>query len=289
MERTSFIHLGQLSSLRFVTLLWVLVVFQSGCRTESPVTYQVQNLGVVTDVLPLVVQPDHSRWRALKLGQTEGEVEALLGKPYRKGPRPRPSEDPNRINLYSWTYGEITFSSFTTKGSFDYSVTFHDGRVHEVRDPWNGKFSQDGRPTVPELLLPANGQAFAHYPRFLDFRWHPSSGVYPIEYEVSIQVLEIAREEAEHFEDYVRKSVERATQEWKAAGATQKTIGESAASYTRILREGQGGSTFFRFLTHDIYLPFSWVGANTGRWRVRATNSKGSSDWSAWRYFDFSD
>ena len=72
--------------------------------------------------------------------------------------------------MYRWYYGEISFKSFTTKGSYDYSVTFHEGRVHEVRDPWNGRFSPDGRPTVPELVLPEASQTLHHYPRFMDFR-----------------------------------------------------------------------------------------------------------------------
>ena len=263
-----------------------------GCATPSPVVpavaYNMQELGVVRDVTPLVVQPDHGKWRQLHAGMTEGEVTALLGNPYRKDPRPAVDAEPGTILLYAWYYGEISFQSFNTKGAYYYTVTFHEGRVRGITDPWQGKFSPDGRPTVPELVLPAAGHTFHHFPRFLDFRWHPSSGVYPVEYEVSVQVLGVDQDESEHYEDYIRKTVDSNRAQWKEDGMTPKAMADMAASFARELREGQGVQQTFQFRTHDIYVPLSWVGANTGRWRVRATNEKGVSEWSAWRYFIFS-
>jgi hypothetical protein len=46
-----------------------------GCSTAPQIApgvpYTVHELGVVKDVLPLVTQPDHGKWRAIKIGQTE--------------------------------------------------------------------------------------------------------------------------------------------------------------------------------------------------------------------------
>ncbi len=270
-------------------MLVAFLIFLSGCRTTAPlIAYQRQDLGVVTDVQPLAVQPDLGKWRSLAVGMSETEVMTVMGKPYQKDPRPAAETNSMAVNLYSWKYGEITFNSFNTKGSYLYAVIFHDGRVHEISDPWNGKVSSDGGPTVPELVLPDAGQTLQHYPRFMDFRWRPSSAAYPIEYEVAIQVLSVTQYEAEHYEDYVRKTVDRSRSEWIAAGQSRKASDEGAAAFARDLRETQGVQLSFAFRTHDIYLPFTWVGANSGRWRVRALNSKGVSEWTAWRYFKFS-
>ncbi len=276
-----------------LALVMSLVLFLcGGCATPSPVVpavaYHMHELGVVTDVLPLVVQPDGAKWRQLRVGLTEGEVTALLGKPYHKDPRPAVDAEPGLRRMYSWEYGEITFKSFTTKGTYRYAVMFHAGLVSEFSDPWHGKFSPDGRATVPELVLPAAGATLHHYPCFLDFRWHPSSGVYPIEYEIAVEVLTIDQFEAEHFEDYIRKTVDGNRPDWQTAGMSKKAMDELALSFAQGLRRNQGVMEAFHFRTHDIYLPLTWVGANTGRWHIRATNEKGTSDWTKWRYFKFS-
>lgn len=270
-----------------------LLLFLCGCGTTAPqmapaaMSY-VRELGVVTDVVPLVVQPDQPKWRQLRVGMTESEVTTLLGKPYHKDPRPAVDAEPGLRHMYSWEYGEITFKSFTTKATYQYAVVFHAGLVSEFSDPWRGKFSPDGRPTVPELVLPAAGATLHHYPRFLDFRWHPSSGVYPIEYEIAVEVLTIDQSEAEHFEDYIRKTVDANRPDWQTAGMSKKDMDEMALSFAQDLRRNQGVMEAFHFRTHDIYLPLTWVGANTGRWHIRATNEKGTSDWTEWRYFKFS-
>ena len=282
-----FRSVGTVASGSVILLAFLILV--SGCRTSAPlIAYQRQDLGFVTDVQPLAVQPDLGKWKSVTVGMTETEVTTVLGMPYQKDPRPAAETNSTAVNLYSWKYGEITFNSFNTKGSYLYAVIFHDGRVHEISDPWNGKFSPDGGPTVPELVLPDVGQTLQHYPRFMDFRWRPSSGAYPIEYEVVIQVLAVTEYEAEHYEDYVRKTVDRSRTEWIEAGQSRKAADEGAVAFARVLRESQGVQLSFSFRTHDIYLPFTWVGANSGRWRIRAVNSKGISEWTAWRYFKFS-
>jgi hypothetical protein len=271
------------------SLIVALLLCLSGCGTTVHETgFFKHDLGVVTGVQPSAVQPDLVKWRALKPGMTEAEVTALLGEPYRKDPRPAPETDTHVRHSYAWEYGAIAFESFTTKGSFRYAVTFHEGRSVEISDPWNGRFSTDGLPTVPELVLPRPGQTFDHYPRFMDFRWQPSSGVYPVEYEIEIEALSVNQSEAENFEDYVRKTVDRNRPSWKADGLSSQRMETLAASFARTLRESRGVVETYEFRTHDIYLPFTWIGANTGRWRIKATNDKGSSAWTDWRFFKFS-
>ncbi len=273
-------------------LVVVVLCGLSGCSTSktqplASSTFQSETTTVIQGAPPRAVQPNLALWRRLKVGMTEGEVTALLGPPQRKDPRPPADTEPNVRHLYGWCYGEISFASFTTSALFDYTVSFHEGVVFEIRDPWNGRFSPDGRPTVPELVLPEAGKTLHHYPRFLDFRWQPSSGVYPIEYEIEIQSLSVSQQEAAHFEDYIRQTVELNRSQWKKDGLSQPDMEEAATSLARDLRKDQGAMQTFRFRTHDLYVPFTWVGANTGRWRVRAANALGASDWTGWRFFTF--
>lgn len=61
------------------------------------------------------------------------------------------------------------------------------GIVSSKTDPFEGRFSFDGRPLQPELIVPQEGQRFDHYPRILDIRWHPVAGEYPIIYDIRIE------------------------------------------------------------------------------------------------------
>ena len=36
-------------------------------------------------------------------------------------------------------------------------------------------------------MTPDDGVKLRHYPRFLDFRWYPSSGEYPMSYTVEVE------------------------------------------------------------------------------------------------------
>jgi hypothetical protein len=244
-----------------------------GCATPKPnYSYQPQHpLRVIADVRPQAVLPDLAKWRALKIGMTEAEVTTLLGKPITKDPRPPADTDPSITHVYRWHYGEIIFHSFNTQGTFYYSVVFHEGRVRDICDPWNGSFSTNGSPTLPELILPEAEKTLDYYPRFMDFRWQPSSGIYPIDYEVTIQVLADSNREL-----------------GESDGLSQTEMHEPAAKPDSQIQREQVVLETYRYRTHDIYLPLTWLGMGPGRWRVRAVNDLGASDWSAWRYFKFS-
>jgi len=124
---------------------------------------------------------------------------------------------------------------------------------------------------LPELTLPEDEKALGYYPRFMDFRWQPSSGIYPIEYEITIQLL-------------VDSNVELG----ETDGLSETEMQERAADSGSPSQRQQSVLETHRFRTHDIYLPFTWAAANPGRWRVRGVNGRGVSDWTAWRYFRFS-
>jgi hypothetical protein len=110
-------------------------------------------------------------------------------------------------------------------------------------DPFNGRFSVDGSPTVPEIIIPADETVFSHYPRIVDCRWFPSSGVYPITYTFELGV-----------------------------------------------KEDRGDRYLDEALDSDLPIPFfmtHFSGAQRGRFRVRARNRIGQSDWSVYHHFKF--
>jgi hypothetical protein len=178
------------------------------------------------------VQPDYDRWRRVGIGMTESEVRDLLGEPRVK--RTGPGKGDGR-----YVYGWIWFASDTFPVPFEFYVIFQNGKAVIKVDPFGGKLSQDGKPTAAVLFTPTKQQQFEHYPRFIDFRWSPSSGTYPMEYIVRIET--------------------EVGSEWKAE----------------------------EFQTSRCYYCTVISGANRVRWKVKAKNSLGESDWSETRFFEF--
>lgn len=203
-------------------------------------------------------QPNYGKWQQVQLDMPRDEILALLGEPlYRQDLDPDslryfPELDSpiGDIFEYVWTYGHLNFAN-PAVGShvFDFSISFRlsTQRVSRIHDPFRGRFSQDGLPTVPELLLPRDGSIWSHYPRFLDLRWLPSSGCYPIHYEIEL--------ESEQFNA-------KASSFYSALPLPTETSG----------------------VPHHAVC---FVGKQRGRWRVRAHNMLGLSKWSDYRYFEF--
>jgi hypothetical protein len=180
---------------------------------------------------PSVIQPPYHLWKQLKRGLTKAEVKQLLGASVGDL-----TDDPNA----AIECGIIQNESPVFPESLSFRIWFSNNRVQEFSDPFNGRFSTNGAPTAPELMVPHDGMVFDHFPRFLDFRWYPASGVYPMNYEVEIQT--------------------RMENEWHSE------IVEVLSPYANT----------------------SFMGANEGRWRVRAKNKKGVGEWSGFRRFAFS-
>lgn len=129
-----------------------------------------------------VVQPNYQKWQLITVGMDEAEVNRLVGPPLERG-----SEDPKLGDVYVCVYGRLGFDRRLFPEPYTFYVIFQNGthRVFQVVDPFEGDFAgPDGWPTIPKLIYPADRAEFDHYPRYLDLRWKPSSGIYPMEYEV---------------------------------------------------------------------------------------------------------
>ena len=118
-------------------------------------------------------QPDYGKWRSITNGMTKDEVRAVLGDPVPFGGNDRDTA----LICNPWRYGWVAHG-------YDFDVWFRDDRVMGTEDPFDGNFSTNGVPTTPVLIYPHTNMVFTHYPRVVDFRWYPSSGEYPIEYQL---------------------------------------------------------------------------------------------------------
>jgi hypothetical protein len=172
-----------------------------------------------------VSQPSYEAWKKISKGISETEVFSILGPPQEKDMR-------HLIGGYTWHYGTVVPKSQVMPEPYEFLVWFLMGRVSGTEDPFDGHFSADSLPTTPILIHPQDGEVFAHYPRFVDLRWYPSSGQYPMRYEIEID----------------------------------NALAEKA--------------------TTEPYVSARVSGVTTVRWRVRAVNTKGTSDWSELRTFE---
>ena len=187
------------------------------------------------------VQPDYEKWAAIRIGMSRDDVVAQLGPPladkYLGGK--------SRLTDPYYSYGYLQMPLVPHPRTYGFLIGFDDaGKVFTKIDPFNGRFSTDGSPTSPEIIIPADRAVFSHYPRILDCRWFPSSGLYPLKY-----IFELGAGQPfcpEQFHDEVIES--------------------------------------------DLPIPFfmtTFGGAQPGRFRVKAKNRLGESDWSNYRYFRF--
>ncbi len=197
-----------------------------------------------------VKQPSYEAWKSIEAGMPLDEVVDSLGQPVS-----------NRLGPLDYCFGYLR-SPYFPSCPFDYSFIVQcdsDMRVESKIDPFGGRFSPDGRPMRPELIIPSNDLEFSHYPRILDVRWHPVAGKYPITYSVEIGYLVAPLEATTPFpEDWKRISPELDYQDEVVEPALE-----------------------------EPYFCDSFVGACPGRVRVKAKNELGESDWSEYRYFRF--
>ncbi len=168
-----------------IILLTLIISFLLYFKIFAETMYRLQGAP------PYVVQPDYNKWQMIKVGMTEEEVSKILGEPIHKTDK-EAAYPLNKIysssnTVYIWNYGEITFKSYPCASSFYFNIYFYKGKIKMIIEPFNGEFSKDGTPTAPQIILPENNKVFHYYPRFVDLRWLPSSGDYPLEYEIEIQ------------------------------------------------------------------------------------------------------
>jgi len=180
---------------------------------------------------PMITLPGIG-WHLVTNGMTDVAVLSVLGAPKTvKGGETAQSE---------WIYGWLRFQSISIPVNYTFSVNIVDGKVTAKNDPWEGASSSDGKPTKPKLLKPKDNASFDHLPRFIDCRWAPSAGRYPIEYTV-----EVAKK--------------------LPSGEWHTEQRRTAIPYYCTIFEGIG----------------------SGRWRVKASNTLGESQWSAFETFQF--
>ncbi len=200
------------------------------------------------------IQPDYSKWESVKIGMSEVELTNLLGKPIaeieHKHVQVTPSTEGSLRDLF---FGRIKFNSPSTPESFDFYVLTHEGKVLQKGHPFGGELSRNGKPTTPVLIYPRDRTKFDHVPRFVDLRWQPSSGKYPIEYAVQIQYGQ-----------------------YEGRGAN----GKAMPVYNDI-------EDIEDLVCELPYAAFAFKGGQPGRWRVKAKNELGQSEWSEWRTFVF--
>ncbi len=136
---------------------------------------------LASSLLAAADQPDYQAWQKVREGMTVSEVTALLGPPSLSSDGSVQSDV-----LY---YGVVVPRSEVFPQALTFSLWIADGRVLAKQDPFNGVFSNDGTPTTPILITPTQGQVFNHHPRLVDFRWYPSSGLYPMRYELQTELM----------------------------------------------------------------------------------------------------
>jgi hypothetical protein len=127
---------------------------------------------------PEWVQPDYGIWQQIKVGMSRAQVVGLLGPTLQRHGWPR------HDGPYAH-YGHLELPLAPSRPSYMFTIGYdRDDRVWSVSDPFGGSFSSDGKPSKPMLIIPQQRTRFDHYPRVVDVRWWPASGVYPIEYAV---------------------------------------------------------------------------------------------------------
>ncbi len=190
---------------------------------------------------PEYIQPDYKKWMAVEIGMSRDEVITLLGSPlddeYHGGKA--------HFDDSYYSYGYLQMPMLPHPRTYTFLIGFDaNNKVAIKSDPFNGRFSADGVPTAPELIIPQNQTIFSHYPRIIDIRWYPSSGIYPLTYIVELGV--------------------------------GLPFGDTKFNDEEI--------------ESDLPIPFfitTFVGAQPGRFRVKAKNQIGESGWSEYCYFEF--
>jgi hypothetical protein len=113
------------------------------------------------------------------MGMTRAEVVELLGDPIAKHRGARIFPD--------LLFGFLDLPLLPTALTYTFTVGLDaDEKAYRKADPFRQPLSPDGLPSKPQIIGPAEGSVFSHYPRVMDIRWVPSSGRYPIEYRVEV-------------------------------------------------------------------------------------------------------
>jgi hypothetical protein len=212
---------------------------------------------------PQFIQPNYTAWEAAALeGLAEAEVWRVLGPPLDREETTGPPDyiplavlhEPEIIrssHCYRWSYGHLDFQfPLIPAEYFGFAIYFKKGRVIFWSEPFDRPLSADGRPTIPRLVTPQKDMAFTSDVNFIDFRWTPPSGVYPMQFVL------------EHVGGY-DTDVETENGKWQEKRRWNDPV---------------------QFCLDIPHLAFPH-GPGYHRWRVKARNSVGEGQWSGWRDF----
>ncbi|MDZ4782597.1 MAG: hypothetical protein SGJ19_20310 [Planctomycetia bacterium] len=226
--------------------------------------------------LKVCIQPSYDAWEKVKRGMTVEEVRALLGEPI-EDEIPKSAErilleadgkqltgaqlieEATRIKSEAsegvtycgqLLYGHIEFDSPLAPRPYPFSVIYADGKVLEKWSPlFRAPLSRSDKPSIPVQTSPSYCARLVDGQDVADLRWAPSSGAYPIEYDVEVQ----------HY------------------------YGDECDGIFEFLNDADfEGEEHFE----NLSIPHAAVSVgNIQRWRVRAKNKYGVSEWSPWRPF----
>jgi len=189
----------------------------------TPFVETYEFLGSDTNVIgisPAVV----SKWKRVAIGDSIDSVKSQLGEGVRQF---------SDGTFQTIIFGRVPFDSTSPIKFLELRMHFEKGVLVSKEDPFNGELSSDGIPSTPTLLTPADGAQFNYIPRIHDLRWLPSSGSYPIEYQVEIS-FDLGNQGA----TYVAKTMDcKLTIEvpgmnrarWRVRGANATGVGDWSA------------------------------------------------------------
>jgi hypothetical protein len=200
--------------------------------------------GVLAPEHERFIQPDYTKWQAIRLGMTPQQVVSFLGEPLE-------DDSIQSENETHWVYGYLELldgPDISYPRAYVFHITFYKERVTGKADPFLGCFSEDGRPTRPIIVSPVGNPRYSHYPRVLDVRCQPCSGVYPITYSFEM-------------------------------GWCQSSSVFGGSYHDELYESG---------LTRPGFAVCFNGGAQKGRCRMKAHNALGESEWSDYCHFRFS-
>jgi hypothetical protein len=137
----------------------------AGCQTASQ----------KPEAPPVIEQPDYLVWQSITNGTPCSRAIKLLGEPDRSYG--------GGVLLH---FGTVVPKSDVMPEHICFSLNDFSGEAWHLEDPFDGRFSTNGLPTTPELVFPYEATVLSHDPPYIDFRWKPSSGQYPMHYEIKV-------------------------------------------------------------------------------------------------------
>ena len=132
------------------------------------------------------VQPSYSAWRAIKLGMSGETTRQLLGAPLTNALDHLFAKELDNHTFATWTYGWLYYKTEALPQPFYFRLYLRDNLVVAKEDPFGETPAAQETPSMPKLNQPKDQETLDFYPRFLDLRWTPASGRYPMEYLVEV-------------------------------------------------------------------------------------------------------